>query len=211
MTQPLWCLRSLNFTWRTGIVRMFQNKFHSFTAPPTAAAVNLSRPAFESRTVTLNIMWTMPTYEYVVTSFNITLYSSTRERTDLSLTSLIHSTCCSYTVTGLIIGETYTATVKAISHDVASPESVESDETKACKLYSIRIMRKCNTLKPWSCAAKLSVKSNMFCRRWPVFSPTMWKQWNLPKLFDWFYLSLSIWIHRKELFHRCVRFNNWFL
>jgi len=127
--------------WRTGTQRLvvftkssFYGRLFFFTAPPTAAAVNLSKPAFESDGVNLNIMWTMPTYKYVVTGFNITLYSSTRERTDLSLASLVHPSCCSYTVTGLIIGETYTATVKAISHDVASPDSVESNATKACKL-----------------------------------------------------------------------------
>jgi len=78
----------------------------------------------------------MPTYKYVVTGFNITLYSSTREHADLSLTSLIYSSCCSYTITGLIIGETYTATVKAASHDVASPASLESKATKTCKLQA---------------------------------------------------------------------------
>ena len=72
-----------------------------------------------------------------------------------------------------------------------------------------RVSCKDNGIKVWSCAAKVSLKRKMFCRRWPVFYPTMWKQWNLPKLSDWLYLPLSTWIHRKELLYRCVSVNKW--
>ncbi|XP_078481049.1 uncharacterized protein LOC144742553 [Ciona intestinalis] len=96
------------------------------TDPPTPTNVQLSQPTVD-QTTSLKVDWVMISTSFVVSSYEISLTPATSGAAKVNQTftpSPISTT--TYTVTGLTPGESYTATVQAVSSGVSSSVSTPS-------------------------------------------------------------------------------------
>ncbi|XP_078495875.1 fibronectin-like [Ciona intestinalis] len=92
--------------------------------PPTPTGITLSRSTGD-QTTSLTLRWNMST-PFVVSSYEISLTSDTSGATVTETYTANATSPLTYTVTGLTPGESYTATVQAVSSGVSSSISTAS-------------------------------------------------------------------------------------
>ncbi|XP_076799454.1 fibronectin-like [Clavelina lepadiformis] len=93
------------------------------TNPPNPTDVKL-QPTNENKTSHLNVIWSMPSYSYLVSSYEITVSSSSQNLTVQHPAGEASST--TYLFENLVSGENYIASVQA-----ASPSSIQAPETRS--------------------------------------------------------------------------------